>query len=52
MVVTFESHADPKSSSPKVKIPDVGDYFDVKCIDLWELLRRLQVSLDLLDDSG
>ncbi len=50
-VVTFECRADPNSSSPKVKIPDVRDYFDVDCIDLWKLLRKLHVSLDLLDES-
>lgn len=51
-VVTFESPANPKSSAPEVKIPDVGDNFDVKCIVLWELLRRLHVSLDLYDIKG
>jgi hypothetical protein len=46
-VVTFERRADPNSSSPKVKIPDIGDYFGVKCIDLWNLLRVLHVSFDV-----
>jgi len=51
-VVTFECRADPNSTSPKVKIPDVGDYFKVECIDLWELMRVLHVSLDLPDEEG
>ncbi len=51
-VVTFECRADPNSTSPKVKIPDVADAFDVKCVDLWNLLRYLHVSFDLLDANG
>ena len=51
-VVTFECRANPNSTSPNVKIPDVADYFDVTCKVLWELLRELHVSLDVLDDRG
>lgn len=51
-VVTFECRANPNSTSPAVKIPDVADAFDVKCLDLWKLLRVLHVSLDLLDSKG
>lgn len=51
-VITFEIRANPISPSPKVKIPDVADVFGVKCAVLWELLRELHVSLELLDDRG
>ncbi|OGN91536.1 MAG: hypothetical protein A2Z75_07695 [Chloroflexi bacterium RBG_13_50_10] len=46
-VVTFECHVDPKMTVPDVKIPDIGDKFDVKCINLWKLLRIFGVSFDL-----
>ena len=49
-VTTFETRANPDSTSPEVKIPDVADAFDVKCADLWKLLRELHVSLELHDD--
>jgi hypothetical protein len=51
-VVTFEGRADPNSTSPDAKIPDVADAFDVKCVGLWKMLRELHVSFDLLDAKG
>ena len=40
-VVTFEK---PEPTSTKPKIPDVADDFDVKCINLWDLLTELHAS--------
>jgi hypothetical protein len=38
IVVTFEKSA---PNSKKVKIPDVAEKFEVKCIDLWSMLKEL-----------
>ena len=37
-VVTFESS---KPLQKKPKIPDVAELFDVKCIDIWDVLDEL-----------
>lgn len=39
-VVTHEVSA-PKST--KIKIPDVCDYFDIKCTDTFDMLQKLKV---------
>lgn len=49
-VVTFEKGSG--STSGKVKIPDVADYFGVKSNDLWDSLRQLGASFVLLDAKG
>lgn len=41
-VVTFETSA-PYAKTPK--IPDVGDYFDVKCLNVYQMARELGMSL-------
>ena len=41
-VVTFETSA-PYAKTPK--IPDVGDHFDVKCLNVYQMARELGMSL-------
>ena len=40
-VVTFEK-SEPRSTNPK--IPDVAAKFDVKCINLWDMLTELKAT--------
>lgn len=42
-VVTFEVCSG--ALSVKVKIPDVAAHFNVECVDLYEMMRRLKISL-------
>jgi hypothetical protein len=46
-VVTFECRIKNNTGNKQVKIPDITDYFDMQCIDLWNLLRKLHISFQL-----
>ena len=47
-IVSFErcdGNLNTKVLRGKVKIPDVADHFDVACIDLYEMMRRLEIKI-------
>lgn len=47
-IVTFEigsGNLNVKVKMGRVKIPDVATHFDVECVDLYEMMRRLKISL-------
>ena len=51
-VITFECRVEKKQNVPDIKIPDIADKFQVNCINVWDLLRILHVSLDISNSKN
>ena len=46
-IVTWERRVGAMQRNSKVKIPDVADHFDVKCVKIWEMTKSVGMKVSV-----